>query len=149
MASHLAQLNIARLLYPLNDPRIREFVDGLGYINQLAEESPGFVWRLKPASGNATVIDHPWCKDPLMLANFSVWESPEHLKDYLYRSGHLDYYLRRAEWFDKPREASAVLWWIPVGAIPGLDEAQARLEHYRLHGASAHAFWYGKLYPAP
>jgi hypothetical protein len=28
-------------------------------------------------------------------------------------------------------------------------EAGDRLEHYRAHGPSSHAFWFGELFPAP
>jgi hypothetical protein len=149
MACHLAQLNLARLLHPLDDPRIKEFVDGLEHINQLADQSPGFVWRLQTDSGNATDVHHPWSQDPFRLVNMSAWESPQDLKQYVYRSGHLDYYLKRSEWFEKPSEAHYVLWWIPAGHVPTLVEAGERLKHYRTHGASPHAFWFGKLFPAP
>src|SRR5262249_5313196 len=149
MSHHLAQLNIARMLHPLDDPRLREFVDALEPINALAESSPGFVWRLKSASGNATDLHHPWSDDPFMLVNMSVWLTPEDLRDYAYRSGHMEIYKRRAEWFEKPSAPTYVLWWVPAGHIPTLEEARDRLEHYRAHGATPHAFWFGKVFPAP
>ena len=149
MGFHLAQLNVGRLLHPLDDPRIKEFMDGLDHINQLADQWPGFVWRLQTDSGNATDVHHPWSQDPFALVNMSVWKTAEDLKEFVYRSGHLDYYLKRADWFEKPNEAHYVLWWVPVGHIPNLEEARDRLEHYRTHGASPQAFWFGKLYPAP
>lgn len=149
MAFHLAQLNIARLLHPLDDPRIAEFINGLDAINALAEQSPGYVWRLKTESGNATDIDHPWSADPFLLVNMSVWQTPEDLKNFVYRSGHLDYYLKRSQWFEKPSEPHYVLWWVSNGHIPTVREAKERLDHYREHGATPHAFWFGKLFPAP
>jgi hypothetical protein len=149
MDFHLAQVNIGRLLHPLDHPQIREFVDGLDRINALADRWPGFVWRLQTDSGNATDVQHPWSRDPFLLVNMSVWKSPEDLKQFVYRSGHLEYYLKRSEWFEKPSEAHYVLWWVPEGHIPNLEEARQRLEHYRAHGASPHAFWFGKLFPAP
>ncbi len=148
MKFQLAQLNIARLLHPLDHPQIAEFVAGLDEINRLAERSTGFVWRLKTDSGNATDVEHPWSADPFMLVNMSVWETPEDLRNYVYRSTHLDFYQKRSQWFEKPAEAHYVLWWIPAGHIPTLAEAQKRLEHYRRHGATPHAFWFGKLFPA-
>jgi hypothetical protein len=149
MAFHLAQLNVGRLLHPADHPQIKEFMDGLDHINALADQSPGFVWRLQSESGNATDVHHPWSQDPFALVNMSVWESPEDLKQFVYRSGHLEYYLKRADWFEKPTQAHYVLWWVPAGHIPSLDEARERLEHYRLHGATPHAFWFGKLFPEP
>ena len=148
MRFHLAQLNIARLLHPLDHPQIAEFVAGLDEINHLADGSTGFVWRLKSDSGNATDLQHPWSADPFILVNMSVWETPEDLRNFVYRSAHLDFYQKRAQWFEKPAQPHYVLWWIPAGHIPMLVEAQERLEHYRLHGATPHAFWFGKLFPA-
>jgi hypothetical protein len=79
----------------------------------------------------------------------SVWKGPQDLKQYVYRSGHMEYFQRRAEWFEKPTEPHYVLWWVPEGHIPGLEEARERLEHYRRHGATPYAFWFGSLVPAP
>ena len=149
MSFHLAQLNVARLLHPIPDPRIKDFVDGLARINALADQSAGFVWRLQSDSGNATDVHHPWSEDPFLLVNMSVWEQPEDLRQYVYRSGHMEYMQRRKEWFEKPTQPHYVLWWIPRGHIPSLAEARDRLEHYRSHGATPHAFWFGKLFPAP
>jgi len=110
MAYQLAQINLARLLHPLDDPRIREFVDGLEPINALADDAPGFVWRLKSDTGNATDLQHPWSSDPFLLVNMSVWESPDHLRVFTYRSGHMEFFQRRAEWFEKPTQPHYVLW---------------------------------------
>jgi hypothetical protein len=148
MDFQLAQLNIARLLHPLDHPQIADFVTGLDEINALAERSPGFIWRLKSDSGNATDVQHPWSGDPFVIVNMSVWRSPQDLKEYVYRSAHLDFYVRRAQWFEKPAEPHYVLWWIPAGHVPTLEEAKERLDHYRQHGATPHAFWFGKLFPA-
>jgi len=68
---HLAQINIGRLVAPIDDTRIAEFVAQLDPINALAEESPGFVWRLKSDSGNAT--DIAYNDDPFVIVNMSVW----------------------------------------------------------------------------
>src|SRR5512141_3514217 len=68
---HLAQFNIARVKYPLDDPRMKEFVDNVARINGLADKIEGFVWRLQDDSGNAmglTVYD-----DPRILPNLTVW----------------------------------------------------------------------------
>jgi Domain of unknown function (DUF3291) len=115
----------------------------------LADSSPGFVWRLQSASGNATDVTHPWSADPFVIVNLSVWESPEALRQFVYRSNHTEYLARRSEWFEKSKEATYVLWWVPAGHIPSLEEAAERLEHYRWHGPTPHAFWFGKLFPEP
>jgi len=99
MAYHLAQINIARLVAPLDDPRIAEFVSLLEPINALADEAPGFVWRLKSESGNAT--DIAYNDDPFFIVNISVWESIEALRTYAYKSDHARVFRDRAKWFEK------------------------------------------------
>ena len=51
---HVAQVNVARVLAPLDSPALRGFVEGLEPINALADRSPGFVWRLQTEAGDAT-----------------------------------------------------------------------------------------------
>jgi hypothetical protein len=148
MRYHLAIFNIARLRYEMGHPNVREFVDAIARVNALAEESPGFVWRLRDEPGDCAAA-HPWSHDPLLLPNLSVWEDAASLRQYVYRSEHLNFYLRREEWFEKPTEAHYVLWWVPEGHIPTLEEAHERLEHYRKNGPSERAFWFGKIQPAP
>lgn len=144
---HLAQVNIAKLLHPIDHPEIAEFVNNLDRINQLAEESSGFIWRLKDESGNATQLKY--FPDPLMIVNMSVWESAKALKDFVYRSGHLHIYLKRADWFAPHDSAYMALWWIPAGHIPSVAEAKDRLDHLNLHGESEYAFTFRKMPALP
>src|SRR5262245_20450952 len=99
---HLAQLNIGRLRYSLDDPRMAEFVDNLDRVNGLAERAQGFVWRLKDDSGNATAMRA--FADPRIIVNMSVWESVEALERYVWQTVHKRFYGRRHEWFDKPED---------------------------------------------
>ena len=46
-AWHLAQANVARPRAPLDAPAMGQFVVALDSVNQLAERSQGFVWRLR------------------------------------------------------------------------------------------------------
>ena len=142
---HLAQINIARLVAPLDDPRIADFVAQLDPVNALAESSPGFVWRLKSESGNAT--DVAYSDDPFVIVNMSVWESVEALKDYVYRSQHIGPLRDRAKWFEKMDRPHYCLWWIPAGHMPTVSEGRERLEHYQKHGATGYAFWFQKVFP--
>jgi hypothetical protein len=134
----LAQLNVARFKLPMDDPAMAGFVEALDPINAIADAAPGFVWRLQTEAGNAISI-HAF-EDPLMLVNMSVWESVEALAEYVYRSGHIEVLRRRREWAPRMVEAHMVLWWIPAGTIPTLDEAKERLEHLREHGPTRTAF---------
>jgi Domain of unknown function (DUF3291) len=54
--SHLAQVNIARMVAPLSDPLMAGFVAKLDEVNALADASPGFIWRLQTPEGNATAF---------------------------------------------------------------------------------------------
>src|SRR5262249_25061162 len=137
-ASHLAQLNIGRLRYPTDDPRVADFMTNLDRVNALAEHTRGFVWRLKDDSGNATNI-RPY-DDPLMIVNLSVWESVEALERFVWQTIHKHFYGRRPEWFDKMEKPHFVMWWVSAGQRPTVDEAKERLEYLTAHGPSDHAF---------
>ena len=89
----LAEINVARLRYPLDDPRVAEFVANLDRVNALAERSPGFVWRLKDEAGNATQIRA--YDDPLIIVNMSVWSSIETLYEFAFATMHRRFMQRR------------------------------------------------------
>ena len=95
---HLAQVNVARLVAPIESPRIAGFVARLDEINALAEAAPGFVWRLKDdVTNNATAVpmyDH----DDRIIVNMSVWASIEALRAFTYSGAHLEVYKQRRDW---------------------------------------------------
>jgi len=142
-AHQLAQLNIAKMKYGFEDPELADFVAALDHINALADESPGFVWRLQTDEGDATAIDF---FGPDYLVNMSVWQDVESLRDYAFRSAHKNVLARRNEWFDRMDEAYAVLWWVPAGTIPTLEDASARLDSLRRLGPTARAFTFKQLF---
>jgi uncharacterized protein DUF3291 len=135
---HLAQLNIGRIRYQIDDPRMADFADNLQMVNRLAERSPGFVWRYIDESGNSTAT-RPYA-DPRIAINLSVWESVEALERFVYLTVHKRFYGRRAEWFEHFEEPYFVMWWVPAGHLPSVTEAVKRLEHFKQHGATEHAF---------
>ena len=141
---HLAQLNIGRMLGPIDSPVMAEFVAQLDEINALAERSPGFVWRLVGAGNDATSL-RPFPDDNFMIVNMSVWASAEALRDYVYRSDHARVLRDRRKWFEKMGEAFVVLWWVPIGHTPTVEEAKERLLHLREHGETSHAFTFKKI----
>jgi hypothetical protein len=144
---HIAQLNIARAVAPLESPHLAGFMAALDDVNALAEASPGFAWRLKTDGGNAT--DIKVAGDPRLIVNMSVWTSVEALFDFVYRSAHTKVMARRREWFEKPSTAYQVMWWVPSGHEPTLEEAMGRLEHLQAHGSTAYAFTFKERHPAP
>ncbi len=147
---HLAQLNLGLFTAPLDAPEMAQFVAGLDRINTLAENSPGFVWRLTDDAGApSSYVDVPGADDPLMASNLTVWENLESLWDFMYRTDHVSYLRRRAEWFQHVDVAMTVAWWTPAGTLPTLAEAVDRLEHFRTHGPTDIGFPLGKTIPDP
>ena len=144
--AHLAQINIARLRAPIDDPRTAEFVDGLERINALAEGADGFIWRLQTEDGDATAIRA--YDDDLIIVNMSVWTSLEALADYVYRSGHVEFLRRRRDWFEPMAQAHHALWWIEPGHRPGVHEGKERLEHLHRHGPGPSAFTFREPFAA-
>ena len=144
---HLAQANIARAVAPMDDPAMADFMARLDTINALAEGSPGFVWRLKSDSGNAT--DIPVTDDPLEILNMSVWESADALFDYVYRTAHTPVMARRREWFEKPTRPHMVLWWVEAGHRPDVAEALEKLDMLAKKGPTPDAFTFKQRFPAP
>ncbi|WP_068826548.1 DUF3291 domain-containing protein [Pseudomonas sp. BMS12] len=142
----LAQLNIATLLAPLDSPQLADFVANLERINALAEAAPGYVWRLQDEDGDATAI-RPFGDE--VLVNMSVWRDVQALSDYVYKSAHTEMLKRRREWFAKVGQAHMVLWWVPAGHRPSVEEAAARLAHLHEHGPSAFAFSFRQAFAAP
>ncbi len=146
MKYQLAQLNLARGKFPIDASEMSGFTDNLDRINLLAEESPGFVWRLQTEDGDATSIDY---FGPDTIVNMSVWEDMESLHNYVYRSEHIKIMRRRKEWFHHFKEAYTVLWWIEKGRIPSLEESEQKIELLRSIGPTADAFTFKKAFPPP
>jgi hypothetical protein len=133
----LAQLNVARLVAPIDSPELVDFVAQLDAVNALADAAPGFVWRLQDESGNATALS-PSGDD--VIVNMSVWDSVGSLRSYVFAAGHVDVLRRRREWFAPRDSAHLVLWWVPAGHRPSLDEARERLDLLDREGPSPSAF---------
>jgi hypothetical protein len=143
---HLAQLNIARLVAPEGDPRVAPFFEHLLRINQLGDESPGFVWRLQDDSGQGATDIKAW-DDPLMILNLTVWESVGELRAYAYTTEHVEFLKRRLEFFEPHDGPHLALWWIPEGEIPTVEDAIARIEHLAANGPSDKAFTFASVTP--
>ncbi|HEY6644308.1 DUF3291 domain-containing protein [Povalibacter sp.] len=145
-AFQLAQINIAAMKEPLDSPVMADFVANLDRINELAEQSPGFVWRLKGEGNDATSLR------PLgdnVIVNMSVWKGIESLNAYVYRSAHTEIMRRRREWFDRMYEMHMALWWVHRGHHPTLEEAVGRLEHLRQYGPTGFVFTFRTAFPPP
>lgn len=140
----LAQLNIGRILGPMDSPTMAGFAARLNDINALADTAPGFVWRLQDEAGNATAL-RPF-EDDWLLVNMSVWESIAALKTFTYQTVHAEVMRKRRQWFEPHTEMYFCLWWIPAGHIPTVQEAKERLDYMQAHGETPHAFTFRKTY---
>ena len=144
---HIAQINIARMLAPIADPIMQDFVAQLPPINALAEESPGFIWRLQSDGGDATSIKV--FDDDMVIINLTVWENLASLRAYVYKSAHSGVMRDRRRWFEKFDGPYYAIWWIPSGHLPDPQEGKERLNYLREHGDSAYAFSFKHLFPKP
>jgi hypothetical protein len=143
---HLAELNIGRLIAPTDDPRVAEFMGALDRINGLGKRMPGFVWMMEgsgePGKGNTeTKIGG----DAQFVSNLTVWETVETLENFVWNTVHRTFYERRAEWFEVLGGMHFVMWWVPAGHRPTLDEALAKLALKQAGGDSDAAFGWSYL----
>ncbi|MDH3463190.1 MAG: DUF3291 domain-containing protein [Acidimicrobiia bacterium] len=147
MSYHIAQLNIGRMAGPVDAPVMEGFVARLDEINALADSAPGFVWRLQTEDGDATSIRA--FDDPLLLVNLSVWDSIESLHEFTYRSDHRELLRARKQWFQRSTGPYMVMWWVPAGHTPTLDEAKNRLDTLVKHGPTSEAFTFAQRFDQP
>ena len=145
---HLAQVNVARALAPLDSARLADFARALEPMNLLAERSPGFLWRLEGADMETAPALRIY-PDGEILINLSVWRSVETLRDYTYNSGHAHYVKRRKEWFSAFGRPHYVLWWVEEGHRPSAEEARQRLDRLHEQGPTADAFTFTHVFDPP
>jgi len=145
---HLAQANISKFNAPLEDTSMKEFVDFLEPVNRFAEESPGFVWRLKDEQGrSASYIETPF-KEDLLAINISVWEDIPSFKNFVYGTVH-SYFLRnKKKWFDLKGPSAFVMWWLPKGEVPTLAMAKDKFDLLEKQGETSDAFSMKALFDA-
>lgn len=143
----LAQINIAKLKYPLTDPKVADFVANLDKVNEVAETSPGFVWRLKDESGNATSIKA--FDDDMLIVNMSVWKCIDDLFAFTYKSDHIDVFRRKNEWFELKTNSHMALWWIKAGEVPSVEDGKEKLLLIDQQGPTKEAFTFKKQFPKP
>jgi len=143
----LAQLNIARMKLRPGHRGMKDFNDALEPVNSAAESSPGFVWRLVSSENDSPELmefeSQGW------LVNMSVWQSMDEFRAFFSSGLHLSIMRRRAEWFEKTKIPTTVLWWIEAGHVPTFAEAMQRLEHLRRNGPSASAFLFSTPFDSP
>jgi hypothetical protein len=146
---HLAELNVGRLLAPKDDPRVAYFMENLDRVNGLGKRMSGFVWMMEgsgePGTGNT---ETPLEGDPQYVSNLTVWTDAASLERFVWGTVHKQFHARRAEWFEVLGAQHFVMWWIPAGHRPTLDEGLARLDLLRRNGDSDDAFGWAHLQQA-
>lgn len=138
---HLAELNIGRLIAPPEDPRVAEFMDAIDHVNGIGKRMPGFVRMMEgsgePGAGNAENFRDG---DPRNVANLTVWEDVASLERFVWGTVHRRFYERRTDWFEILGEMHFVMWWVPAGHRPTLDEGLTRLSLRQNKGDTEDAF---------
>lgn len=145
---HLAQLNIGRLRAPVGDPLVAPFVDAIQTVNGLGKRMPGFVWMMEGSGepgGGPGNTDVAIVGDPQFISNLTVWEDVASLEAFVWKTVHNQFYDRRHEWFEMMEAMHFVMWWVPAGHRPTLEEGLARLEMLRAKGPSPDAFGWESL----
>ncbi|WP_328438584.1 DUF3291 domain-containing protein [Streptomyces sp. NBC_00444] len=145
IAYELAEVNIARLKFPLDSPELKDFVDALDPVNADADAADGFVWRLQSDAGDATDIQV--FGDEWLIINMSVWRDADALTAYMYQGRHREMLARRREWFERVEEAMTAMWWVPAGHRPTVAEAESRLLQLRTNGPTPYVFTLRTSFP--
>ena len=116
---HLAKLTLA----PATNPQaVREVPPGA------TDKAPGFLWRYRNKAG-------PYF--PKMTIDLTLWESLPALRAFVQSAPPV-------------ANSETVLWWHPAGGPPPtLDDAELRMEQFRMFGACVDAFDLAKPMPAP
>jgi hypothetical protein len=146
MDFHLAQVNVAVARYSYDDPRIAGFVDNLDRVYELAESTPGFVWR--HVSVNDDIEAKEAFGEPNLIFNMSLWETKQALRDFVYLSDHASILRQRADWFVPMNRPAFALWWQPAGTIPSILESRDRLDRLQQVGPTQDAFTFRNFFEA-
>jgi hypothetical protein len=136
----LAQLNIARMRFPMDSTGMASFVSQLADVNAGAESADGFIWRLKDEDGPGAT-SYRILGDDMMIVNLSVWRDLASLRAFVIgHDQHRGALQDRHTWFERATEPMTVCWPVEEGHLPSLDEAERMLLLLRREGPSAVAF---------
>jgi len=132
----LAQFDLVKPKFPKGDPRMEGFYASTSYVNDLAEQHPGFIWR--ETEEDQQLLVELWGEG--FLYTLSLWKDVESLKDFLYNTSHKSFMRRGREWFEPILRPRVVLWWVEQSHVPNLREAHTRLTRLYEVGPSHDAF---------
>ncbi len=142
MSFHLAEFNTGLLRYDWNDPRVADFVEALDDVNAIAARSPGFIWRMPDEEMEAAQCDPVGALggNPRRASTLSVWSDLASLEQFVWQTLHRRFLDRSTEWFAPKQGIRMVLWQIPVGHRPTIDEAMQRFDSLNTAGDTGFAF---------
>ena len=135
----LAQINIAEARARMDSPIMEDFINNTDRINELADDSLGFIWRLVGEDSDDSYSIKAFDSE-YILVNMSVWKDRESLFNFVYQTGHLEIFKRKKEWFNKMPKMHMALWFVEEGHIPTIEEGKERLDYLYEHGDSPYAF---------
>jgi len=120
MSFELAQVNVSRLLAPLESPQLAAFMAALDEVNAEGDAASGFLWRLQTEDGNATAVKaFGWdvAGSHGVIVNLTTWSSVEALAGFVFSGRHLEIMRQRRQWFHRAAEAPRPCGGSPAGTI--------------------------------
>lgn len=82
----------------------------------------------------------------MVIVNMSVWQNIESLWDFVYGEDHLAIMRQRRKWFRSRTAAYSVLWWVPAGHEPTVEEGMERLARLDADGPCSAAFTFKRAF---
>lgn len=147
MSRILFQFNIAMMKASYDDALFDDFKSEVDRLHQLAERSPGFVWRY-PGEKDTDGYIKPYHDDPLVMGNMSAWRDYDSLFKYSFDGEHLAIMRKKRKWFNTLSHPWTVLYYgveqdLSKSNEELLEEAKRRLSYLYRHGESSVAFGFG------
>lgn len=129
----LASFNIATAKWPPGSPEMSAFESMLDSVHEIAERSPGFVWRMKTDDGSLLR------NEAGDLLNVAMFRDIETLENFTFNTIHKKAMRRSDGLFEHP-EIYHVMWWVYDGHRPTVEECYSRLKLLREEGPTVRAF---------
>ncbi len=142
IATQVAHMNVARLRHLPGDPRVAGFIDNVPKVNSIAESSPGYVWRFSDEALSVVegVAYQGLAGDPKLAISLSVWETVEHLWQFVNKTVHGGFLRHREKWFEPYGGPNYVIWSHILDTPPDISEGWDRLKLLAEKGATPKAF---------
>ncbi len=138
---YLAQFNIARIRYPLDDPRMKTFVDNIDLVHRVADRIGGLIHRVQ-AEGQKDATTLVVFNDPSIVPNLTVWKDYASLKNFVFKTMHKKFFDKREDWFDSRNfnYPKNVMWFVEEDCIPCMQDGEERILSLKNDGPTDYAF---------